>query len=79
MQIFRSHFGSFFCASNFTIPFPQCFTTQLLIKLTKLKRQHVKLKYLEDIKQLVIKNTFNRRNHQKADKQYKDTHKGALK
>ena len=45
----------------------------------KLKRQHVKLKYLEDIKQLVIKNTFNRRNHQKADKQYKNTHKGALK
>ena len=39
VQILRSHFGSFFCASNF--------------KLTKLKRQNVKLMYLGDTKQLV--------------------------
>ena len=31
---------------------------KIVIKLTKLKRQTVKLKYLEDKKQLVIKNTF---------------------
>ena len=36
---------------------------KIVIKLTKLKRQNVKLKYLEDIKQLVIKNTFRGRNH----------------
>ena len=36
---------------------------KIVIKLTKLKRQNVKLKYLEDIKQLEIKNTFRGRNH----------------
>ena len=36
---------------------------KIVIKLTKLKRQNVKLKYLEDIKQLVIKNIFAGRNH----------------
>ena len=47
MQIFRSHVGSFFCASNFTIIFSKT----------------VKLKYPEDIKQLVTENTFSVRNH----------------
>ena len=36
---------------------------KIVLKLTKLKRQNIKLKYLEDIKQLVIKNTFSGRNH----------------
>ena len=34
-----------------------------IIKLANLKRQNVKLKYLEDRKQLVIKNTISGRNH----------------
>ena len=36
---------------------------KIAIKLTKLKRKNVKQKCLEDIKELVIKNTFSRRNH----------------
>ena len=36
---------------------------KIVIKLTHLKRQTVKWKYLEDIRQLVIKSTFRRRNH----------------
>ena len=36
---------------------------KIVIKLTHLKRQTVKLKYLGDIRQLVIKSTFSRRNH----------------
>ena len=42
---------------QFTVP------TKIVIKLTKLKGQNLKLKYLEDIKQLVIKNIFSGRNH----------------
>ena len=37
--------------------------SKTVIKLTKLKKQNVKLKYLEDIKQLIVQNTFNGRNH----------------
>ena len=33
LQIFRSRFGSIFCASNFAITFSQYFTQQPLIKL----------------------------------------------
>ena len=36
---------------------------KIVVKLTKLKRQNLKLKYLEDIKQLIIKSTFSGRNH----------------
>ena len=40
---------------------------KIVIKLKKLKRKNVKLKYLEDIKQLIIqliiKNTFSGTNH----------------
>ena len=36
---------------------------KIVIKLTKLKIQTVKLKYLEDKKQLVIRNTLSGRNH----------------
>ena len=34
LQIFRSHLGSFFCGSTFTILFSQYFTAQPLIKLS---------------------------------------------
>ena len=41
MQIFGSHFGSFFCASNFTIIFSNIYSrapNKTVIKLTKLKK-----------------------------------------
>ena len=40
MQILRSHFGSFFCARIFYTTAP----SKIVIKLTKLKIQNVKVK-----------------------------------
>ena len=54
---------------------------QIVIKLTKLKRQNVKLNYLEDIKHLVIKTHLAEEIIEvcscriSADKKYKSIHK----
>ena len=58
---------------------------RIVIKLTKLKIQMLKLKYLEDINQLVIKTHTAEEIIEvcscriSVDKKYKNIHKGVLK
>ena len=67
MQIFHITFVASSVQVTLQASFQIFYSTapdKIVIKLTKLKRQNVELKYLEDIKQLIIKNTFNGKNHQ---------------
>ena len=61
-MLFYKYFAAVSVASSVQVTLNSIFrifcstaTNKIVIKLTKLKRQNVKLKYLEDINQLVIK------------------------